>query len=407
MKFYRLFLCLVTFVSLVSVLIFVVNDVETEELLEDTMVNVESQIPEVEQVPEEIIPEKEYINYLATDGRYELPIQGATGYASVSLSLREEPSTSAEKLATLIPGDGFQILEEDGEWWKVIANTKIGYVLHKTCFINLPDLIPSIIYNDSNADASVFRASGKEIPNITNQQLYQAYGYNPRLEEHTYVMPCLYSMATKINQTQQNALADGNTIVLYEAFRPYETQMKVVNSMLDLIKVDTDVYNGVASSPWSVDWFIATGVSNHQEGYAIDISLGKVLDSEYKNVGDYTYLDVTEYTEYTMPTPIHELSNKSISMSYPVAMRSTTAWQTAEVAKSMNAEAILLQKYCTDAMLTPLASEWWHFNDLASAPSGNGNYFVNTNFSIPPTTFEDSLDDTEVQDETVVDEVIE
>lgn len=404
MKFYRIFLCLVTFVCLVGLIIFVVNDVETGDVLE---ANVESQIPEIEPEiepePEIVIPEKEYLNYLATDGRYELPIQGATGYASVNLSLRTDPNTSAEVLATLIPGDGFQVIEEDGDWWKVDANNKIGYVQHKTCFINLPDLIPSIVYNDSNADSSVFRASGKDIPNITNQQLYQAYGYNARLEEHTYIMPCLYSMASKINQTQQNALADGNTLILYEAFRPYETQMKVVNNMLDLIKVDTDVYNGVASSPWSIDWFIATGVSNHQEGYAIDVSLGKVLDKVYKNVGDYTYLDVTEYSEYTMPTPIHELSNKSISMSYPVAMRSTTAWQNAEVAKSMNEEAILLQKYCTDAMLTPLASEWWHFNDLSSTPSGNGNYFTNTNFSIPPYVLEEELG----EDEEDIDEVIE
>lgn len=390
MKFYRLFLCLVTLISLVGMTLFVIKDV-----VEDTAIDIAPAIttqptePELEPEPEEIIPEKTYINYLAEDGRYELPIQGATGFASVNLSLRTEPNTSAEVLATLLPGDGFEVLAEEGDWWKVNANMKEGYVQHKTCFVNLPDLVPSIVYYDSNADSSAFRASGKDIPNITNQQLYQAYGFNERLGEHTYIMPCLYSMASKINQTQQNALADGNTLIIYEAFRPYETQMKVVNSMFDLISVDTDVYNGVASSPWSIDWFIATGVSNHQEGYAIDVSLGRVEERVYKNVGDYTYLDVVDYSEYTMPTPIHELSNKSISMAYPVAMRSTTAWKDAPVADSMNTEALLLQKYCTDAMLTPLASEWWHFNDLASSPSGNGNYFLNTNFSTPPLVLDD------------------
>lgn len=389
MKFYRLFLCLVTFISLIGMTLFVISDV-VEDTIIDIAPTITTQPPELEPEPEpeEIIPEKTYINYLAEDGRYELPIQGATGYASVNLSLRAEPNTSAEVLETLIPGDGFEILSEEGDWWKVEANMKVGYVLHKTCFVNLPDLVPSIVYYDSNADSSVFRASGKEIPNITNQQLYQAYGFNERLGEHTYIMPCLYSMASKINQTQQNALADGNTLIIYEAFRPYETQMKVVNSMFDLISVDTDVYNGVASSPWSIEWFIATGVSNHQEGYAIDVSLGKVDERVYKNVGDYTYLDVVAYSEYTMPTPIHELSNKSISMAYPVTIKSTTAWKEAPVANSMNTEALLLQKYCTDAMLTPLASEWWHFNDLASSPSGNGNYFLNTNFSTPPLVFD-------------------
>ena len=33
-------------------------------------------------------------------------------------------------------------------------------------------------------------------------------------------------------------------------------------------------------------------------------------------------------------------------------------------ADTMNEAALLLRTYCTDAGLTPLASEWWHFNDL-------------------------------------------
>lgn len=40
----------------------------------------------------------------------------------------------------------------------------------------------------------------------------------------------------------------------------------------------------------------------------------------------------------------------------------------------MNEAARLLQSYATDAGLIPLASEWWHFNDLASASGVDDSY---------------------------------
>ena len=58
-------------------------------------------------------------------------------------------------------------------------------------------------------------------------------------------------------------------------------------------------------------------------------------------------------------------------------------------ADTMNEAALLLRTYCTDAGLTPLASEWWHFNDLDAAETANqtvndGNYYLNTVRSSAP-----------------------
>jgi hypothetical protein len=55
----------------------------------------------------------------------------------------------------------------------------------------------------------------------------------------------------------------------------------------------------------------------------------------------------------------------------------------------MNSAALLLQKYNTDAGLTPLASEWWHFEDLACLELGecsgsSGEYFIQKNYSTAP-----------------------
>jgi D-alanyl-D-alanine dipeptidase len=70
---------------------------------------------------------------------------------------------------------------------------------------------------------------------------------------------------------------------------------------------------------------------------------------------------------------MHELSEAAAAFTAPVSGSSPTAWKSATLAKSMNAPAKRLQKYMTDAGLTPLASEWWHFNDLDALEMTSGN----------------------------------
>ena len=72
-----------------------------------------------------------------------------------------------------------------------------------------------------------------------------------------------------------------------------------------------------------------------------------------------------------MPTPIHELSKASATFVGPVASHSPTAWKSAQLTDTMssNKPAMALQRCCTEAGLTPLASEWWHFNDLETRNS--------------------------------------
>lgn len=55
----------------------------------------------------------------------------------------------------------------------------------------------------------------------------------------------------------------------------------------------------------------------------------------------------------------------------------------------MNEAAIKLQNYCSNAGLTPLASEWWHFNDLAardttSNNNSKGQYTLTELYSLSP-----------------------
>ncbi|MCL1858170.1 MAG: D-alanyl-D-alanine carboxypeptidase family protein [Oscillospiraceae bacterium] len=306
-------------------------------------------------------------------GKLELPVSGATGYASVRIDVLDD---DYNVLANLEPGKGFRILQEDGQWWRIYVNSEtdngviVGWVRHNLCMINLPDVIPSIIYNNTNAYGSVFRANEEIIPDITGKQLY-AYSprkdgkaYNERLGKDEYIVPVLYAMAETIYKAQLNALENGDSLMIYEGFRPYETQQQVYNEVINL------PYEQKNFGSYGIQWFIMSGVGNHQMGYAIDTSLAKIVEEDYAVTGKYKYKQF-KYVEYTMPCNIHELSVKA----------------TLKNAED-NIPAQNLQKYCANAGLSNLQSEWWHFNDentnAGITKKSDGKYIITECLSASP-----------------------
>lgn len=219
--------------------------------------------------------------------------------------------------------------------------------------------------------------------------MYNVLEYNNRLEKEEYIMPVLYPMAIKIANVQKEALENGDSLKIYESYRPYEVQVKVSNVLGNLMYANEEVYKGVMTKPWEKTWFISTSISNHQRGVAIDVSLVQVKETEYKYCGSYSYITVSKYEEYTMPTQIHELSKASVTFTTAVSSNSKTKWKSATLASSMTNAAIKMQNYFTNNDLTPLASEWWHFNDLdAKTLVGNkystGKYYLSGAFSKVP-----------------------
>ena len=326
---------------------------------------------------------------LLYEGDLELPVNGATGYASVLMDLKATADAGSETISELEAGTAFEVLEEVGDWWYVRTATESGWVQHLYCFINLPDVVPSIIYDNTNTYASKFVSSRKTIPGITGEALYDGKAYNMRLGKVSDIVPVLYSMSKKIHLAQQAALEEGNTLVIYEGYRPFFAQKLTVDALTTLAAADPEVMAGINTHPWDTNWFIATSISNHQMGYAIDVTLAKITEQQEFVIGDYTATAVTGYTEYTMPTTIHELSMASATFTGPVKSSSPTAWLQANLADTMNEAAILLQRYCTDAGLTPLASEWWHFNDLDARfatedNSSKGEYLLDATMSEAP-----------------------
>ncbi len=317
----------------------------------------------------------------------ELPVQGATGYTGSLLNLRDAPD--GNKIGQVPAGTCFRIMQEVDAWWEILTETgERGYLASAYCLINLPDVIPSIVYDNTNTYASRFLSSGQSIPNLSQLPLYDAQSHNVRLGKEQYIMPVLYPMAKKLYFAQDAALLQGDSIKIYEAYRPYETQVRVIEALGALANSNPTVKDGISTAPWSVPWFINTGVSNHQKGFAVDISLVRILEAEDAYIGEHTYHDILDYEEYTMPSPFHELSIASAIFTAPVNSSDRNAWRNSSWSEGMAncPPAQKLQNYCTSAGLTPLASEWWHFNDWDSAPTatGKGTFIPNRCMSIPP-----------------------
>ncbi|MCL2557547.1 MAG: hypothetical protein FWE09_03630 [Treponema sp.] len=329
---------------------------------------------------------------VARSRRFELPIGGSTGYAGVNMPLLEASREGAGILALLDAGQGFTILREDGEWWHVDIMGINGWVQSRACLINLPDIIPSIVYNITNTYFSLFRSSWLDIPNVTGEALYSARDFNSRLGRYEFIVPVLYGMAERIFTAQQAALADGNTLVIYEAFRPHDAHQIVYDNFNDLIQTDATVLAGVTSDWFTINWFLAPAPYTHQMGTAIDVSLAAIRVTEVTRTGDFAFVRVVDYVEFPMPTIIHELSGAAALFAHPVFSRDDIAWRTAAFAKSATDGVRLLMEYATGAGLTPLASEWWHFNDWESTRAAIdlgviGHFSTERNFSRPPIVY--------------------
>ena len=328
-------------------------------------------------------------------GTFELPVEGATGYSPVAMSVTDD---DGNKVGSLSAGEAFVILDTDGDYFHIeLSDGTTGRVSTSCTWINLPDVIPSIIYYDVNADSSIFKSSGYNLPGITGEQLYTSKYMNERLGEEEYCMPVLYSMAVKIMQIQQACLKNGQSLKIYQTFRPYETQMAVASALQSLENSNSEVYEGLNSGSWSDTWFIATKLSNHQRGCAIDVTLVQVDETEQRLCAGYLYTVVSEYTEYAMPSDMHELSYRAAVFDPPVSGSSETAWLTAQYADTMTTYAYQLQDYCTTYGLTPLSSEWWHFNDLeaksaAGSSIGTGNFYLTECLSREPSEAQETED---------------
>ena len=328
----------------------------------------------------------------ASTGPFELPVEGSTGYAVRDINIRATPSESGTLVKNIPAGTAYRIIGgEEGNYLKVqLQDGTEGYASITYTMINLPDVIPSITYNATNSYNSLYKSLGYDLPGITGQSLYTGKTQNDRLGYSEFMMPCLYEMAKKIAAAQQSALANNECLILYEAFRPREVQAAVGDALNSLADSNAEVDAAVRKNPnFSMAYFINTGTGNHQLGVAIDVSLGSFTSTTPVKVGDTTVQKPTNVQEYSMPTQMHELSQRAAVFTKQYS-HTGTDWQSQTLADSFknNQYAVKLQSYCTGAGLTPLCSEWWHFNDNTIRPSvvgsATGAFYISQCLSTAP-----------------------
>lgn len=289
---------------------------------------------------------------------FELPVAGSTGYALTEISLRE--SDGGKKVGSVAAGQMYTILDEGSTCFQVkLEDGTMGWVAKSHTMINLADVLPSIRYDATNSYDSRFRSCGEPMA-LTGTSLYTGKTMNQKIGYEEYNMPMLFTSAKKVAFAQATALSQGYTLVLYEAFRPHEVQDMVNHDLGALMKTSKTVSNAILNGGWGKGWFIATSTSNHQKGFAIDCSLAKVKEVQTLYMDGHEIKIPSVYEELTMPTSIHELSPAAAALAYGVDSKSSTAWTSVPMAKSMTDGAKLLRGYCTQAGMSPLASEWWH-----------------------------------------------
>lgn len=372
-------------------------------------------------------PEADPAAVVENTGGFELPVEGTHGIALVNLKLYAD-HTATRSSGNLLAGTAFTILREGGD--RVLVSLRDGskaWANKNDIMVNLPDLIPSMIYKNSNAEGSLMKNLGMDLEGITGRQLYQSKVYNEKLGRDEFIMPVQYQMAKKIMQAQQLAKERGVTIVLYEGFRPHDVQMAVAGALQRLAGTNPDTRSSIQKNGFNISYYISTGTSSHQMGSAVDVSLAQVNSWEDRSFHGHSVSVPASFTEFSycgivtdsadgvrfsseirygpalpedtahyMPTPIHELSYLSGTFTGPTKTYVAGAWRTA-----LNSGAVKRAEFWTDgaqtlqdlfvaADLEPLASEWWHFNDLAAWNTANkanaaGKFEVGTqSFSMTP-----------------------
>ena len=75
------------------------------------------------------------------------------------MQLYEKPDENSAVLRRLAAGDMFYIRQESGAYWQVcLLDGTVGWLENEFCMINLPDVLPSVVYENPNATASIYKS---------------------------------------------------------------------------------------------------------------------------------------------------------------------------------------------------------------------------------------------------------
>ena len=77
----------------------------------------------------------------------------------------------------------------------------------------------------------------------------------------------------------------------------------MIDGLTALAEEDPEVKAGITTPPWSMTYFINTGYSNHQRGFAVDVGLVKVKQTQVRTTGGREYWRSPTTSSTTCPPP--------------------------------------------------------------------------------------------------------
>ncbi len=239
---------------------------------------------------------------------------------------------------TLSKGKKYKAVRELSDGRLAIQKGKNTLYIDSTyVLINVKKFIPSIEVDlDLASSDNLFNMGGEDIPGVSDKQYYTTSG-----SEKGSACWLRYEVAKRLCKAQAAFKKDGYSIVIYDAYRPYSVTCSIRDNFS----------NFLSQKPWSFrswfgelgeSWFLAQGVSSHNYGRAVDMSLRDTKTKKLLN----------------MPSTMHTL-DKRAAYDY---------WAYSNSKKAKN--ALYLKKVMESVGFTYLKSEWWHFqvNDIDFGP---------------------------------------
>lgn len=254
----------------------------------------------------------------------KLTTRGATIWPIENVSMFD---MQGKVIKTIPAGTPLRVLSSSKDYFKVFYEKKSGYILNDRCLINLPDCMQEeMLYDITNSYFSIYKIHGYRIEDVTGEVLYPY----AKIGEDEYLVPLLYPVALKLYEAEEEALSLGYTLKIYDAYRP-NVVTKEIYDRTTVFVAENPVFLGMMTEPvngvsYGQNNFLAKGVSNHNYGVAVDLTIADLETGE----------------ELKMQSDMHELSTQSIL--------------------TLNNDAAeLLSDIMMENGFGNLVSEWWHF----------------------------------------------
>lgn len=292
--------------------------------------------------------------YAASSEEVEIQTASSVLYSTIwptkDLTIYADPEQTKE-IGTATAATAYYVLGLEEGMFRIGTKEGYGYIDSTFCMINLPDFMGDLCsYDITNSYSSKYMAHEYDLKKITGRIIG---GYeHVHLGEDTFLVPLLYPTALKLINAAQAAREQGYVLKIYDSFRPrkatsslYNQAMSLENAPLPGQEVTTPPATAEGETPaepelvtfgeymtdngrYTMNYFLASGYSQHNRGVALDLTLERLEDGR----------------ELRMQTAMHDLSHFS------------------EQSKN-NGNAYTLYKIMTENGFGGLSSEWWHFQD--------------------------------------------